>query len=75
MYSALMGEWNPPAYAIRTTGKTFQLAKRNNVLKRAESHHCEVNTFAIPACNFSKVFKVPLRNFFRILLTESERSD
>ena len=41
-----------------TSGKMFDPSKGNHVLKRAESHRCEVNTSGILACNFSIFFKV-----------------
>ena len=44
-------------------GRRFNPPKGKNVLKRAESHRCEVNTLGILACNFSAFFKVSLRNF------------
>ena len=33
------------------------------MLKRAESHRCEANTLAKPACSFSKFIKSPQGNF------------
>ena len=45
-------------------GKLFNPPKRKHVLKRAESHHCEVNTLGIFACNFSTFFKVSQRDSF-----------
>ena len=56
MYFVVMGEWNPPCNPledIQTSGKTFQIFKGKHVVKRAESHRCEVNTLGILACNFS----------------------
>ena len=34
-------------------GRLFNSSKRKHVLKRAESHRCEVNTLGTFACNFS----------------------
>ena len=45
------------------------------MLKRAESHHCDVNTSGNLACNFSTLFKVFQRDSFQKSLTESERND
>ena len=57
MYFLLMGEWNLPG--IESHGRLFILGGRHfnpskgkHVLKGAESHHCEVNTLRILACNF-----------------------
>ena len=35
------------------SGRLFNPPKGKHVLKRAESHCCEVNTFGILACNFN----------------------
>ena len=35
-----------------TRGRPFNLLKLKDVLKRAESHRCEVNTLGTFACNF-----------------------
>ena len=43
-------------------GRLFNPLKREHVLKRAECHCCEVNTFGIFACNFSTFFKVSQRD-------------
>ena len=37
-------------------GRLFNSSKGKHVLKRAESHRCEVNTLRILACNFSMFF-------------------
>ena len=37
-------------------GRLFNSSKRKNVLKRAESHRCEVNTLGTSACNFNMFF-------------------
>ena len=52
---------------------TYQKGK--HVLKRAESHRCEVNTLGIFACNFSMFFRFLRGIHFRKSLTEFERSD
>ena len=44
--------------------KLFNPPKRNHVLKRSESHRCEVNTLWIFACDFSTFFKVSQRDSF-----------
>ena len=49
--------------------------KRKHVLKRAESHRCEVNTLGIFACNFSMFLRFLKGAHFRKSLTESEQSD
>ena len=54
-------------------GRLFNPSKGKHVLKRAESHRCEVNTSGIFACNFSVFFLKGIH--FRKPLTESERSD
>ena len=38
--------------------------KRKHVLKRAESHRCEVNTLGTFACNLSMFLKVSQRGSF-----------
>ena len=43
-------------------GRLFNLPKCKHVLKRTESHCCEVNTLGIFACNFSTFSKVSQRN-------------
>ena len=54
-------------------GRLFNSSKRKHVLKRAESHRCEVNTLllVILACCLRFLKGV----HFRKSLTESERSD
>ena len=56
-------------------GRLFNPTRGKQVLKRAESHRCEVNTLWKFACNRSTLFKVTRREFFRRSLTESEGSD
>ena len=64
MYFVFMGEWNPSDLAIHTRGRLFNPPKGKHVLKRAESHCCEVNTLWKLACNFSTFFKVSQRDLF-----------
>ena len=45
------------------------------MLKRAESHRCEVNTLGTLACNFSTFLRFLKGTHFRNLPTKSERSD
>ena len=49
---------------IFTLGEDFNSPKRKYMLKGAESHHCEGNTFGTFACNFSTFFKVYQRDSF-----------
>ena len=42
-------------------GRLFNPSKGKYVLKRGESHRCEVNTLGILACNFSTFFKVSFK--------------
>ena len=67
MCSCIMSSWENgiPLNKIFTLGgRLFNPPKGKHVLKRSESHLCEVNTSEILACNFH----------FRKSLTESERS-
>ena len=57
-------ECNLPEKVIHTRGKTFQPVKGKHVLKRGESHRCEVSTLGILACNFSMFFHVSQRDSF-----------
>ena len=45
------------------------------MLKRAESHYCEVNTLGFLACNFSMFLRFLKGVHFRKSLTQSERRD
>ena len=45
------------------------------MLKRAESHLCEVNTLTIIACNFTMFLRFLKGVHFRKSITESERND
>ena len=56
-------------------GRLFYSSKRKHVLKRAESHRCEVNTIGTFACNFSMFSRFLKGAHFRKSLTESERRD
>ena len=56
-------------------GKTFNTSKGKHELKRAESHHCEVYTLGIFACNSSMRFKGSQGVYFRKSLPESKQSD
>ena len=81
MYFVPMGEWNPmrewnPRNMLFTLGgRLFNPPKQKQVLKRAESHRCEVNSLGIFACNFSIFLRFLKGIHFRKLPTESERSD
>ena len=61
MFSCLLSPWENGIFL----NKLFTLgAKRKQVLKRAESRRCEVNTLGIFASNFSMFFKVSQRGSF-----------
>ena len=75
MQFVLMREWNPLNELFTLGERLFNSSKRKHVLKRAESHRCEVNTLGTFACNFSIFFRFLKRAHFRKSLTESERSD
>ena len=45
-------------------GRLFNPPRRKHMLKRAESHRCEVNTLGTFACNFSMIFKVSQSDSF-----------
>ena len=45
-------------------GRLYNPPEGKHVLKRAESHSCEVNTFGTLACNFGTFFKVSQRDSF-----------
>ena len=66
MYLFLMGEWNHPEYVIHIRGRFFNLSKGKHVLKRAESHRCEVNTLGI--LDFSMFYQ---RGSFKIYQRDS----
>ena len=42
-----------PVFFSDQWGRLYNPSKGKHVLKRAESHRCEVNTLGILACNFS----------------------
>ena len=75
MYFVLMGEWNTNEQVIHARGRGEDASKGKHVLRRAESHCCEVNPFETFACNFSILFNVFKGIHFRKSLTESEWSD
>ena len=56
-------------------GRLFNRTRGKQVLQRAESHHCAVNTLGKLAGNFSTFSRFLQGNFFRKSPTESERSD
>ena len=67
MCSCILSSWEngiPLNKLFTLGGRLFNLPKRKHVLKRAESHRCEVNTLGIFACNFSTFFKVSQRDSF-----------
>ena len=47
-----------PLNKLFTLGEDFLTCQGMKMLKRAESHCCEVSTLGILACNFSTFFKV-----------------
>ena len=53
-----MGEWNPLNKLFTLGGRIFNLSIRKQVLKRAESHRCEVNKLGILRCNFKMFLSV-----------------
>ena len=63
--SCILSSWEngiPLNKLLTLGGRLLNLPKRKHVLKRAESHRCEVNTLRIFACNFSTFFKVSQRD-------------
>ena len=78
MCSCILSSWEngiPLNKLFTLGGRLFNRPKRKHVLKRAESHRCEVNTFGIFACNFARFLRFLEGIHFRKSLTESERSD
>ena len=74
MYFVLMGERNPSMFF--TLGeRLFNLTRGKHVLKRAESHRCEVNTLGNLLAILARFLRFLKGFFFRKSLTESERSD
>ena len=60
MCSCILSPWEngiPLNKLLTQGGRLFNQPKRKHVLKRAESHHCEINTLGIFACKFSTFFK------------------
>ena len=51
-----MEEWNPPEKLFTLGGRLSNPSKGKLELKGTESHHCEVNTLGILACNFSTFY-------------------
>ena len=67
MCSCILSSWETgiPLNKLSTLGgRLFNPPKRKHMLKRAESHHCEVDTLGIFACNFSTFFEVSQRDSF-----------
>ena len=56
-------------------GRLFNSSKRKHVLKRAESHCCEVNTLGTLLVILACFLRFLKGAHFRKSLTESERSD
>ena len=78
MCSCTLSSWIngiPLNISFTPRGRLLNPPKRKHVLKCAESHHCEVNTLRIFACNFSTFLSFIKGIHFRKSLTESERSD
>ena len=64
-----------PLNKLFTLGRgLFSPSKGKHMLKRAESHRCEVNTLGIFACNSSMFLRFLKGVHFRESLTESEQS-
>ena len=67
MCSCILSSWENgiPLNKLFTLGaRLFNLPKPKHVLKRVESHRCEVITLRTFACNFSTFFKVSQRDSF-----------
>ena len=67
MCSCILSSWENgiPLNKLFTLGeRLFNTSKEKHVLKRAESHHCEIKTLGIFACNFSMFLKVSQRYSF-----------
>ena len=75
MYFFLGGEWSPLNKLFTLWGGHFNPPKRKHVLKRAESHRCELNTLGTFACNFSTFLRFLIGTYFGKLSTESEGTD
>ena len=57
--SCILSSWEngiPLNELFTLGGRLFNSSKRKQVLKRTESHRCEVNTLGTFACNFSMFF-------------------
>ena len=59
-----MGEWNSLNELFTLGGKLFNRSEGKHLLKRPDSHHCEVSTSEMFARNFSMFFKVSQRGSF-----------
>ena len=67
MCSCISSSWEngiPLNKLFTLGGRIFNPPKGKHVLRRAESHRCEVNKFGILACNFSTFFKVSQKDSF-----------
>ena len=67
MGSCILSSWEngiPLRKLFTLGGRLFNSSKRKHVVKRAESHRCEVNTLGIFACNFGTFFEVSQRDSF-----------
>ena len=67
MCSCILSSWEnglPLNKLFTLGGRLFNRPKRKHMLKRAESHRCEVNTLATFACNFSTFCKASQRDSF-----------
>ena len=65
MCSCILSSWENGMNNLFTLGgRLFNPPKRKHVLKRAESHRCEVNTLGTFACNFNMFFRVSQRDSF-----------
>ena len=75
IYFVLLGDWNSSEYDIHTGGGLFNPTREKHMLKRVESHRCEVNILWKFFVILARFFKVSRRDFFRKWLTESEGSN
>ena len=78
MCSCTLSSWEHgiPLNKLATLGgRLFNPPKRKQMLKRAESHRCEVNKLGIFTCSFITFLRFLKGIHFRISFTESERSD
>ena len=78
MCSCILSSWEndiPLNKLFELGGRLVNPSKVKHVLKRTESHRCEVNTLRIFACDFSMFLRFLKGARFRKSLTESERND